>query len=86
MSTPSSTDEPSTRRRALQSLLVGGSLAFMAPMGAQALDMDAFANSQVRQITFMLRTVVYSIRYVRSSRSRTYSTHMNSPAVAMYTR
>jgi hypothetical protein len=48
----STTDEPSTRRRALRSLLVGGSLAFMAPMGAQALDMDAFANSQVRHFIY----------------------------------
>jgi hypothetical protein len=47
-STPSLTDEPSTRRRALQSILFGGSVAFMAPLGARALDMDAFANSQVR--------------------------------------
>jgi hypothetical protein len=45
---PVSTDEPSTRRSALQSILFGSSVAFMAPMGALALDMDAFANGQVR--------------------------------------
>jgi hypothetical protein len=45
-----STDEPSSRRRALQSILFGGSVAFMAPVGARALDMEAFVNSQVRHV------------------------------------
>jgi hypothetical protein len=77
MSTPSLTDEPSTRRRALQSILFGGSVVFMAPLGARALDMDAFANSQVRHyivlwmmVSSKLRT---SVRYVTSSWWRTYA-------------
>jgi hypothetical protein len=70
MSTPSLTDEPSTRRGALQSILFGGSVAFMAPLGARALDMDAFANSQVRFVIYS--TWSSKLRTSVSSWSRTY--------------
>jgi hypothetical protein len=69
MSTPSpvsaSTDEPSTRRSALQSILFGGTVAFMAPMGALALDMDAFANSQVRHFFYFYGAVVHVAQLVK---------------------
>jgi hypothetical protein len=74
VSTSTSTDEPSTRRRALQSILVGGSVAFMGPVGARALDMDAFMNSQVRH-TSRYNYIMSSskLMHVTSIRSRTYT-------------
>jgi hypothetical protein len=50
-----SVDEPSNRRSALLSIFGGAAATFMAPVGARALDMDAFVNSQVRSCMLSMR-------------------------------
>ena len=40
--------DDTSRRRALGSLFAGGSLAFLGASRSNALDMDAFINSEVR--------------------------------------